>query len=253
MRDEEKGESDAFNARLRPENGRELSDCSKLASGRACAGRSGTETAERDYLLGDPDGGADNGKAEEGAETGEQGIEEIDPLALPYVAMSELRYLPECAGIYFAIEENNIVAYIGQSVNIYNRWRGHHVQGSLCDLSDLESARRVRLAWMAVSSVDQLDSLERALIRRFRPRLNDSHNRNRIAAPSSAKLLTTNEAAEKLGVSSRRVRALIAAGTLRAHQLGREYAIEESALAGVAIYGKPGRPRNVATKEAKKK
>ena len=56
------------------------------------------------------------------------------------------------------------------------------------------------------------------------------------------KLLTTRQAAEKLGVSERRVRALIKEGKLTAHQLGREYAIEEQALNDVRIYGKPGRP-----------
>lgn len=56
------------------------------------------------------------------------------------------------------------------------------------------------------------------------------------------KLLTTKQAAEKLGVSERRVRALIAEGKLKAHQLGREYAIEEEALEGVKTYGKAGRP-----------
>ena len=56
------------------------------------------------------------------------------------------------------------------------------------------------------------------------------------------KLLTTKQAAEKLGVSERRVRALIAEGKLAAHQLGREYAIEEKALANVKTYGRAGRP-----------
>jgi len=56
------------------------------------------------------------------------------------------------------------------------------------------------------------------------------------------KLLTTKDAAEKLGVSVRRVRALITEGKLKAHQLGREYAIEESALNSVQTYGKSGRP-----------
>jgi len=56
------------------------------------------------------------------------------------------------------------------------------------------------------------------------------------------KLLNTTQAAVRLGVSVRRVRALIAEGALRAHQLGREYAIEESALAHVTVYRKAGRP-----------
>ena len=63
------------------------------------------------------------------------------------------------------------------------------------------------------------------------------------------KLLNTKEAAEKLGVSVRRVRALITEGKLYAHQLGREYAIEESALNSVQTYGKPGRPHKKQTKK----
>ena len=57
------------------------------------------------------------------------------------------------------------------------------------------------------------------------------------------KLLTTKEAAEKLGVSERRVRQLINEGKLKAHKLGRDYAIEESVLESVKIYGKAGRPK----------
>jgi excisionase family DNA binding protein len=63
------------------------------------------------------------------------------------------------------------------------------------------------------------------------------------------KLLNTKEAAEKLGVSVRRVRALITEGKLNAHQLGREYAIEENALTSVQIHGKPGRPRKKQSNE----
>jgi len=63
-------------------------------------------------------------------------------------------------------------------------------------------------------------------------------------------LLTTKQAADRLGVSDRRIRMLIKDGQLRAHQLGREYAIEESALEGVKVYGKPGRPRKEQKKAA---
>lgn len=55
------------------------------------------------------------------------------------------------------------------------------------------------------------------------------------------------------GVGVRRVRALIAAGSLKAHQLGREYAIEESALAQVTVYRKAGRPPKAEKKGARKK
>lgn len=57
-------------------------------------------------------------------------------------------------------------------------------------------------------------------------------------------LLTTKQAAERLGISDRRVRALISEGKLPAHQLGREYAIEEAALQQVTVYKKAGRPKS---------
>lgn len=56
------------------------------------------------------------------------------------------------------------------------------------------------------------------------------------------KLLTTRQVAEKLGISERRVRAMIVSGKIEAHRLGREYAIEESTLATVKVYRRPGRP-----------
>lgn len=56
------------------------------------------------------------------------------------------------------------------------------------------------------------------------------------------KLMNTTEVAEALGVSVRRVRQLIAEGKLVAQNLGRDYAIEASALDSVKVYGKPGRP-----------
>jgi excisionase family DNA binding protein len=55
-------------------------------------------------------------------------------------------------------------------------------------------------------------------------------------------LLNTTETAQRLGISVRRVLALIEEGKLKAQKVGRDYAIEEKALEGVKVYGKPGRP-----------
>ena len=60
-------------------------------------------------------------------------------------------------------------------------------------------------------------------------------------------LLSTNEAAQRLGVSARRVLALIEKGKLAAQKVGRDYAIEERALESVKVYGKPGRPPKQTT------
>ena len=56
------------------------------------------------------------------------------------------------------------------------------------------------------------------------------------------KLLSTSEAASRLGVTERRVRSMITEGKLPAHKLGRDYAIEEHLLKTVPVYGKRGRP-----------
>ena len=56
------------------------------------------------------------------------------------------------------------------------------------------------------------------------------------------KLLTTREAAQTLGVSERRVRALIADGKLKAERVGRDYVIVDKDLENVRTYGKSGRP-----------
>lgn len=56
------------------------------------------------------------------------------------------------------------------------------------------------------------------------------------------KLISTDEAAMTLGVSGRRVRQLIGAGTLPAQKIGGGYVIDESVLKTVCTHGKPGRP-----------
>ena len=65
-------------------------------------------------------------------------------------------------------------------------------------------------------------------------------------------LLTTPEAAERLGVTVTRVQQLIAAGRLPAEKMGRDYFIREEDLKLVADR-KPGRPPKAAEKPAAKK
>ncbi len=57
------------------------------------------------------------------------------------------------------------------------------------------------------------------------------------------KLIGTREAAEKLGVSLRRVQQLIELGTLPAQRIGRDYLIQLKDLSKVTIHGKRGRPK----------
>jgi excisionase family DNA binding protein len=68
------------------------------------------------------------------------------------------------------------------------------------------------------------------------------------------KLLTTQEAAEKLGVSDARIRQLILGGKLPAQKFGqRSILINEDDLGSVTIYGKAGRPPKPKSEETKVK
>jgi excisionase family DNA binding protein len=60
-------------------------------------------------------------------------------------------------------------------------------------------------------------------------------------------LLTIKEAAEKLGVSARRVNQLIDEKKLIAQKIGSQFVIKTDDLSKVKIYGKPGRPPKVKT------
>ncbi len=64
-------------------------------------------------------------------------------------------------------------------------------------------------------------------------------------------LLTTKEAAGRLGVSVRRVHALIQDGRLPAEKFGRDYMIKEEDLKLVADR-KPGRPPKAKTETTSK-
>ncbi len=56
-------------------------------------------------------------------------------------------------------------------------------------------------------------------------------------------LLSTKEAADKLGISPIRIRQLIQEGKIKATRVGRDYVIDERDLADVKTYGKAGRPK----------
>lgn len=61
----------------------------------------------------------------------------------------------------------------------------------------------------------------------------------------SSDILDTAQVAAELGIGIRRVQALLNAGKfLGAQKFGRDWAIPRSSLAGVKVYGKPGRPKS---------
>jgi excisionase family DNA binding protein len=66
-------------------------------------------------------------------------------------------------------------------------------------------------------------------------------------------LLTTEQAAEILGISVARVKQLLAQGKLEGKHVGKQWIIERKALDAVTVYGKAGRPPKAEKKTTAKK
>jgi hypothetical protein len=67
------------------------------------------------------------------------------------------------------IDSEGAVQYIGMSKNLWQRWTNHHL------LTRLKKFYSIRLAWVDISDISLLESLEEsALIQRFNPPLNKS-------------------------------------------------------------------------------
>ncbi|WP_243146794.1 GIY-YIG nuclease family protein [Scytonema sp. UIC 10036] len=90
----------------------------------------------------------------------------VDPLTLPSLPLEWSKGLPECPGIYFAIDSQGTVQYIGRSNNIQHRWLQHHRK------RQLEQIGGVKIAWIEVSDKTLLPVIEKALIDWFDPPLN---------------------------------------------------------------------------------
>ncbi|MGB3208694.1 MAG: helix-turn-helix domain-containing protein [Crinalium sp.] len=90
----------------------------------------------------------------------------VDLTALPFLPLTDRKLLPEVPAIYFAIDQNNVIQYIGRSVNLKQRWVGHH------RYRQLEKMSGIKLVWLEISDVSLLTTIEEVLIDFFDPILN---------------------------------------------------------------------------------
>jgi DNA-binding XRE family transcriptional regulator len=90
----------------------------------------------------------------------------INPLTLPSVPLEMRSLLPQTPCIYFAIDSQGMVQYIGQSGNLQLRWECHHRQ------KQLELVDGITIAWLTIDSPQLLIEIEAALINWFNPPLN---------------------------------------------------------------------------------
>ncbi len=85
--------------------------------------------------------------------------------ALPFVEFSNRELLPSLTAVYFAINSQSEVLYVGKSVSLNSRWRYHH---RLKILSELGCTK---IAWI-VSTRLNYSSLELEMISLFNPPVN---------------------------------------------------------------------------------
>lgn len=88
---------------------------------------------------------------------------------LPNIPLIDKRHLPSCQCVYLACQGDHVL-YVGQAVNLANRWKQHHHYLALKSMED------VCIAWVEISDSSLLLEIELALIEWFKPVLNKSIN-----------------------------------------------------------------------------
>lgn len=92
-------------------------------------------------------------------------IAEINPSSLPWLPLERRSQFPQQPVVYFVIDSDGTVQYIGQSRNLKRRWQTHHCY------KELSAMRGVRVAYLFMSK-ELLPGTEEDLIKRFKPPLN---------------------------------------------------------------------------------
>jgi len=88
-------------------------------------------------------------------------------MSLPF---KERYRLPSCSGIYVVADNKDYVLYVGQAINLRNRWSGraHH---RYTQLSRSHKKKEYKIHWLSVPSLE-LNEKENYYIELFRPELN---------------------------------------------------------------------------------
>ncbi|MBD0263253.1 MAG: GIY-YIG nuclease family protein [Tolypothrix sp. Co-bin9] len=109
-------------------------------------------------------------------------------LNLEKVDLKNKHLLPEYSGIYYVLDENNIVWYIGKAKNLKKRWNGkaHH---RLYQLSS-QGRKKFYIYYKNLSEIN-LDEEEKKLIAQYRPHLNSSPVKKKRVLPAENLLRET--------------------------------------------------------------
>ena len=116
---------------------------------------------------------------------------ELDFASLPFVPLTQRDHLSGCAAIYFALDSDDRVLYIGKAANLQSRWQGqdHH---RLDQLLRIHKHIPVRLLWLDCNDrASQLNAIEVFYIRHYHPLLNRTQVPAKKIVPAEVALQAT--------------------------------------------------------------
>jgi excinuclease UvrABC nuclease subunit len=83
---------------------------------------------------------------------------------------SESKKIPTISAVYFIYTDPDIILYVGQAVNLQQRWKSHRFLRMVLD------EFKIQLAWLPCE-LGVLSCIERYYIQKLRPPLNKIHSR----------------------------------------------------------------------------
>ncbi len=90
----------------------------------------------------------EEGRITRACRSAEEALKEI--AALPSIPFAHRRHLPAASGVYFVLEQGQC-AYVGQSLNIRQRWMSHH------KIAKLREREGVTISWALVDATSLYD------------------------------------------------------------------------------------------------
>jgi excinuclease UvrABC nuclease subunit len=89
----------------------------------------------------------------------------LDVSKLPSMPLSKKKHFPAIACVYLVVDEQDVVHYVGRTINLLNRWTNHHKYSQVLKL------QQPRVVYL-VASLYLVPDVEAFLIRTLQPSLN---------------------------------------------------------------------------------
>lgn len=103
-------------------------------------------------------------------------------LSLDSVELDSKDLLPECSGIYYVVDLDSTIWYIGRSVNLKQRWNGEKIHHRYHQLLTIASNNRTAFSIYYLEKPKQkLNLLEKIQIEKYQPLLNNTSVANHIS------------------------------------------------------------------------